>query len=189
VKPFGRQPRNEQGRTKPRRATALPLPQNASPSSEARGQLSVSDIAAMIEHQIDHAPDDWASVGSACQAAVVYQVPMVVCRPEQVAKAALVLTGTGTQVATAIDFHHPGDPDVTGPRLRSEAQFLFDAGASELALTATRTSERQWAHHWGARSLNGQSWFTGHLHSGSRKGPEHLKVCRALRSRTTGAAL
>lgn len=143
MKLFGRRAQDELGRTKSRRANALTLPQNASPASGAWAQLSVSDVATLIEHHIDHAPDDSASVGAACQSAITNQVPVVVCRPEQVANAAVALSGTGTQVATAIDFHRPGDPALTGTRLRSEAQSLLDAGASELALIATRERLQQ----------------------------------------------
>lgn len=122
----------------------LALPQNTSPMANRAGaQLSPGDIGPLIEHRISAGAEDAASVAAACQPAITNQVRVVVCRPGQVASAAVALTGTGIRVVTAIDLHSSRYPAPPGPPLRSVARGLLDAGAGELSLIATSQGLRQ----------------------------------------------
>lgn len=99
--------------------------------------LTVFDIANMIELTITGAGQDSASVEMACQPAIAHQIPVVVCRPEQVTVAAGLLSGAGPKVATILDVDHERGERFSSRWLRAKARPLVANGARELAIAAT----------------------------------------------------
>lgn len=99
--------------------------------------LSVLDVVRLLECRICDVGSDLTSVQAACRPAIAASVPAVLCRPDQVPNTARALAGHAARIVTSVDFRNPGDPDLTGARLRLAATRLVEWGAHELGLTVT----------------------------------------------------
>ena len=110
------------------------MSQTAGSQPVQRGELSVEQLAGMLEHRLDwdHLNEDEFIAG--CQYAANAGLAAVLCRPEQVPLASGALAGAKPRIVTALRYHDRDAPSRDLDTLTSEALDLADQGADELSL-------------------------------------------------------
>ena len=110
------------------------MSQTAGPEPVKRGELTVAQLAGMLEHRLhwDHLNEDEFVAG--CHYAADAGLAAVLCRPEQVPLASRALADATPRIVTALGYHDRDAPSRSLNTLTSEALELADQGADELCL-------------------------------------------------------
>ena len=98
-------------------------------SKPPRGELTVAQVAAMIDHSLLRPELTLDDVTVGCEIAATHEVKSVCCKPADVVHAGRVLTGTNVLVGTVVGFPHGSS--TSGTKV-FEARNALDNGAREL---------------------------------------------------------
>ena len=98
-------------------------------SKPPRGELTVAQVAAMIDHSLLRPELTLDDVTVGCEIAATHEVKSVCCKPADVVHAGRVLTGTNVLVGTVVGFPHGSSTTETKV---FEARNALDNGAREL---------------------------------------------------------
>ncbi|HEY5200637.1 MAG TPA: deoxyribose-phosphate aldolase [Acidothermaceae bacterium] len=98
-------------------------------SKPPRGELTVAQVAAMIDHSLLRPELTLDDVTAGCEIAATHEVMSVCCKPADVVHAGRVLTGTDVLVGTVVGFPHGSSTTETKV---FEARGALDDGAREL---------------------------------------------------------
>jgi deoxyribose-phosphate aldolase len=101
-----------------------------------RRELTVPELAAMVEHRLHRGDLTAGEFTKECSYAATAGLATVLCRPEQVALAARALAGTQVRVVTALGYHDPSAPTLSVAALTAQAGELIDQGVHEVTLLA-----------------------------------------------------
>lgn len=99
-----------------------------------RVQLTLEQLAGMLEHRLYFDQLDETDFVSGCEYAATAGLAAVLCRPEQVPVAAGVLTDAPTKIVTALGYHDRKASLRDLNTLTSQALRLADHGVDELCL-------------------------------------------------------
>lgn len=102
----------------------------------------MEDVTGSLEARLIHPNLTGVEFTNMCHQVVGLGMAAVLCRPDMVATAAAAVKGSRVAVATAVDFHRPGQALSSRARLRATAQGLVDQGADELGIVITGDSLR-----------------------------------------------
>lgn len=98
-------------------------------SKPPRGELTVAQVAAMIDHSLLRPELTLDDVTLGCEIAAAHEVASVCCKPADVVNAAGALAGTSVLVGTVVGFPHGSSTTETKV---FEARNALDDGAQEL---------------------------------------------------------
>ena len=98
-------------------------------SKPPRGELTVAQVAAMIDHSLLRPELTLDDVTIGCEIAATHEVASVCCKPADVVHASRVLAGTSVKVGTVVGFPHGSSTTATKVL---EARHALQDGAREL---------------------------------------------------------
>ncbi len=108
---------------------AVPAEEALDYSMPPRGQLTVAQVAAMIDHSLLRPELTLDDVAAGCEIAATHDVASVCCKPSDVVHAGRFLAGTRVRVGTVVGFPHGSSATATKV---FEARRALDEGAREL---------------------------------------------------------
>ena len=108
---------------------AFPTEETLDYSRPLRGQLTVAQVAAMIDHSLLRPELTLDDVTAGCEIAATHEVVSVCCKPSDVVQAGRLLAGTRVLVGTVVGFPHGSSTTATKV---FEARRALDEGAREL---------------------------------------------------------
>ena len=98
-----------------------------------RRELTVDDVAGMIEHRLHGPQITERALAEGCKYAVQAGLAAVLCRPEQVPEAVRFTSGA-VKVVTALGYHDPAVPLLRPADLVAQANRLAEQGADEVSI-------------------------------------------------------
>lgn len=107
-------------------------------ASVNRRSVLVTEVLKMLEMRVFGPQVSAQEVAQRSRQASLLGLGAVICRPEHIRTAAHAVAGTGVEVCTAVDFHTPRAPLPDPRALALKSLRLAEAGATSLALIATR---------------------------------------------------